>query len=171
MALLYLDTSALVKLYINEPGTERMKGLASRGSDHDLATCSITQVEFHAAIWRRHRIRELDDEEAELAIELFNGRLRDDFLRRPVDDRTLDLASELTSRHPLRGYDAVQLASCLALEATEQDPPTFVCADRALLTAAVAEGLSVLDPAAAEDPPVLDPAEVEEPPVLDPNQP
>ena len=168
MALLYLDTSALVKLYINEPGTERMKELASEGSDNSVAICSITQVELHAAIWRRHRIRELDDEEVELAIELFNGRLETDILRCPVDDRTLNRASELTSRHPLRGYDATQLAACLVLETRLGESPTFVCADHALLAAAAAEGLPVLDPAVAEDPPGLDPSEAEGLSVLDP---
>ena len=146
MALLYLDTSALVKIHLDEVGSERMRKLASPDEGNRLATCSITQVEFHAAIWRRRREGEFDGDTTERTIEQFNGRLRDDFLRRPVDDRTLDLASELTSRHPLRGYDAVQLASCMALEATELESPTFVCADRRLLIAAEAEGLSVLNP-------------------------
>ena len=167
MEFLYLDTSALVKIYINEPGTDRMKELASPNAGNRLAVCSITQVEFHAAIWRRHRIRELDDEEAELAIELFNVRLETEFVRHSIDDRMLNLASELTSRHPLRGYDAVQLAACLSLARIVTESPTFVCADGDLLTAAQAEGLPVLNPAAAEEPPVLDPSEVEEPPVLD----
>ena len=146
MALLYLDTSALVKLYINEPGTELMKELASRGSGNSVAVCSITQVEFHAAIWRRRREGGLDDEEVGLAIELFNARLETDLLRCPVDDRTLNRAAELTSRHPLRGYDATQLAACLVLETRMGESPTFVCADRTLLSAAEAEGLPVLDP-------------------------
>ena len=145
MALLYLDTSALVKLYLDEPGSERMEELASEDSGNSVAVCSITQVEFHAAI-RRRRTGELDNEEVELAIELFSTRLRTDFMRRPVDDRTLDLASALTSRHPLRGYDAARLAACLDLARAERDPPTFVCADRTLLTAAEAEGLPVLNP-------------------------
>ena len=146
MAFLYLDTSALVKLYIDEPGTERMIELAVSDADARLAICLVTQVEFHSAIWRRHRVRELGYEAAKQAAELFDSQFRDRFLRRPLNDRTLDLASELTSRHPLSGYDAVQLASCLALEATELESPTFVCADRRLLSAAEAEGLAVLDP-------------------------
>ena len=146
MEFLYLDTSALVKIYINEPGTERMKELASPNAGNRLAVCSITQVEFHAAIWRRHRIRELDDEEAELAIDLFSARLETEFVRHSIDDRMLNLASELTSRHPLRGYDAVQLAACLSLARIMPDPPTFVCADGTLLTAAEGEGLPVLNP-------------------------
>ena len=146
MALLYLDTSALVKLYINEPGSERVEELASLASGNSVAICSITQVEFHAAIWRRRREGGLDDEEVELAIELFNVRVRTEFVRYLIDDWTLDLASELISRHPLRGYDAVQLAGCLSLARVMLEPPTFVCADRRLLTAAQAEGLPVLNP-------------------------
>ena len=100
MALLYLDTSALVKLYLNEPGSERVEELASEDSDNSVAICSITQVEFHAAIWRRWRSGEFDDAATERTIERFNGRLETDLLRCPVDDRTLNRASELTSRHP-----------------------------------------------------------------------
>ena len=146
MALLYLDTSALVKLYLDELGSERVEELASEDSDNSVAICSITQVEFHAAIWRRRREGGLDDEEVGLAIELFNARLETDLLRCPVDDRTLNRAAELTSRHPLRGYDATQLAACLVLETRMDESPTFVCSDRDLLTAAATEGLSVLDP-------------------------
>ena len=167
MELLYLDTSALVKLYINEPGSERMEELASPELGNRLAICSITQVEFHAAIRRRRREGGLDDKGVELAIELFNVRHETEFVRHSIDDRMLNLASELTSRHPLRGYDAVQLAACLSLARIMPDPPTFVCADRDLLTAAESEGLPVLDPTEAEEPPVFDPAAAEEPPGLD----
>ena len=146
MALLYLDTSALVKLYINEPGSERVEELASEYSGNSVAICSITQVEFAAAIWRRRRTGELDGEEVKLAIELFSARIRTEFVRYLIDGWTLDLASELISRHPLRGYDAVQLAGCLSLARVMPDPPTFVCADRRLLAAAESEGLPVLNP-------------------------
>ena len=169
MALLYLDTSALVKTYIDERGSERMRELASPDAGNRMAICSITQVEFHAAIRRLRRVGELDGGEVERAAEQFNGHLRIRFLRRPVGDRTLDLASELTARHPLRGYDAVQLAACLVLDAGESESPTFVCSDRRLLAAAESEGLSVLDPTEEEEPPALEPAEAEEPPVPDPD--
>ena len=52
----------------------------------------------------------------------------------------------LVSRHPLRGYDAPQLAGCLTLKATSSGAPIFVCASRRLLAAAEAEGLTGLDP-------------------------
>jgi predicted nucleic acid-binding protein len=62
-------------------------------------------------------------------------------------------AQTLTAKHPLRAYDAVQLASALRINrqtVTDGAPAiTFVCADTRLLAIAAAEGLAVQDPAAA----------------------
>jgi len=58
-------------------------------------------------------------------------------------------AALLCTRHPLKAYDAVQLAAGLALRRTlaEQDIPlVFVSGDEALITAARAEGLTVDNP-------------------------
>ena len=147
MALLYLDTSALVKLYITERGSERMDELTSGDANYSLATCAITQVEFHSALDRRRRMDDLDEDEAERAVERFNMRFRSAFFRHAVDDQTLDLACALVHRHALRAYDAVQLAACLfILRLRSRETLTFVSADRNLLTAARAEGLAVLNP-------------------------
>ena len=147
MALLYLDTSALVKLYITERGSERMVELASEDAGHDLATCAITQVEFHSAVDRRRRMDDLDEDEAERAVESFGKYFKSEVFRYPVDDQTLDLACVLVHRHALRAYDAVQLAACLfLLRLRSRDDLTFVSADRNLLTAARSEGLAVLNP-------------------------
>ena len=51
----------------------------------------------------------------------------------------------LAQRHPLRGYDAVQLATALAV-AQHKTPIVFWCADWTLLAAARAEGLRVRQP-------------------------
>ena len=146
MALLYLDTSALVKLYITERGSERMMELASEDAN-SMATCAITQVEFHSAVDRRRRMDDLDEYEAERAVESFNKYFKSEVFRHAVDDQTLDLACALVHRYALRAYDAVQLAACLfLLRLSARDDLTFVSADRRLLTAARAEGLAVLNP-------------------------
>ena len=146
MALLYLDTSALVKLYITERGSERMVELAFSDANYSLATCAITQVEFHSAIDRRRRRRggDVGEDAAERAVERFNRRFRGEVFRHAVDDQTLDLACVLVHRYALRAYDAVHLAACLLLlRLSARDDLTFVSADRNLLTAARAEGLAV----------------------------
>ena len=149
MALLYLDTSALVKIYVEERGSERVKELALSDVGNRLAICSVAQVEFHSAIGRKRNDKkdDLDDGAAKQVAALFDSHLRTKFLRLPVDDWTLNLASDLAFRHPLRAYDAVQLAACLVLlRLSARDDLTFVSADRRLLTAARAEGLAVLNP-------------------------
>ena len=146
MALLYLDTSALVKLYITERGSERMDELTLSGAN-SLATCAITQVEFHSAVDRRRRMDDLDEDEAERAVEGFSKHFKSEAFRYPVDDQTLDLACVLVHRYALRAYDAVQLAACLfLLRLRSRDDLTFISADRRLLTAARSEGLAVLNP-------------------------
>ena len=62
------------------------------------------------------------------------------FVLLPVDRLVIDRAVELTQRHRLRGYDAVQLATALVATETMQlqsvSAPIFVAADRGLLIAA-----------------------------------
>ena len=67
-------------------------------------------------------------------------------IRREIVERAVDL----TTRHKLRGYDAVQLAAALELKrlllSAQLAPPTFVAADDDLLAAAQSEGLQVANP-------------------------
>lgn len=68
----------------------------------------------------------------------------------------IDRAVELTQRHRLRGYDAVQLATALVTTETMQlqslSAPVFVAADGYLLTAAAAEHLPVENPLLPPEP-------------------
>ena len=146
MALLYLDTSALVKVYVREDGRLRMLQLLA-DEDNQFAICRIAQVEFHSAIRRRQRAGNFSVDVANRIIALFNFHLATSFLRTPVGDSEFDLAIRMIARHYQRGYDAVQLAACLTLANSSAEEPVFVCADSRLLQAAEAEGLTVLDPA------------------------
>jgi len=67
-----------------------------------------------------------------------------------VDLPLVDLASDLTKRQKLRGYDAIQLAAALTLNEIliKEDiaPLTFISADNDLLQAAANEGLNTDNP-------------------------
>jgi len=65
LALYYLETSALVKLYVYEPGTDRLLGLTASDAGHRFAILSLAQVEFRAAIRRRQRVGEIPDSAAD----------------------------------------------------------------------------------------------------------
>ena len=134
-----------MKLYVSEPGSQRMLQLASEAA-HQLALCAASQVEFHSAVRRRQRAGDLSDDLADQAVERFERHLRSRFLRQAVNDQVIHLASDLIARQFLRAYDAMQLAGCLILKTLSQETPVFVCADRELLDAAGSENLVTLNP-------------------------
>lgn len=146
MALYYLETSALVKLYIQEPGSERLLRLAARTSSHRFAVLVLARVEVHSAIRRRQREGDLDLTAAKRLLMQFDQHLESRFIKQMLNDSLIDIATELVARHGLRAYDAVQLAGCLMLKTgSGAHEPSFVCADRRLLEAAESEGVACLD--------------------------
>ena len=151
MAFLYLDTSALVKLYVRETGTERMLQLVHPDAEHQLAILSITRVEFRAAVRRRAKLGDIDSTLADELIRDFIDHLASIFQVQPVNDLVLNKATGVVDRHGVRSYDAIQLAGCLALRSTVGDEmeTKFVCADNDLLRAAQGEGLPTINPAAS----------------------
>jgi len=148
LAFYYLETSALVKLYVRESGTERVLALANRTSENRLAILGLTQVEFRSAVRRRERNGEIPPLVATQLLEAFKRHLETRFVSQMISDFVLDVASALVDHHALRAYDAVQLAGYVALRgSTGTDVPVFVCSDHALLEAARLEGIPILDPA------------------------
>jgi predicted nucleic acid-binding protein len=151
LALYYLETSALVKLYVREPGTDSMIQLASNAADNRFAVLVLSQIEFRSAVRRRERAGDIEPRMAGMILDQFHQHVEARFLRQVVNDAVLEGAAEMIDRYALRAYDAFQLAACLALKATSgADVPSFVCSDRQLLEAARSELLSTLDPCAPD---------------------
>lgn len=132
----YLDTSALVKRYVSEPGAGRVRALFRRGK---IVTARIAYAELAATVARLGREGRLD--EAERAA-LFD-RLDADFAAMAVVEIRPGLMRRipaLVTRQPLRGCDAVHLAAALLVR--EQGAAVqFWSADGRLVRAAAAEGL------------------------------
>lgn len=149
MGTYFLDTSALVKLYVREAGTEQMLRLAHPSAGHTLAILSFARVEFRAAVRRREQAGDMSQEVAEELIARMENHLQGLYLVQPVTEPVIEEAAALLDRHALRAYDAVQLAGCLVLRSRLSEPPSFVCADEQLLRAAEGEGLKAFDPTAA----------------------
>ena len=147
MSLYFLDTSAVVKLYIHEAGTERMRSLFSGDADRFFTVSSLTQVEVRSAIRKRERLQEIDGALAVKAIIPFEQHFQARYIIQSINNMILQNAKALVDRRGLRAYDAIQLAACLAVRGNAgENAATFVCADRDLLKAAESEGLEVLNP-------------------------
>jgi predicted nucleic acid-binding protein len=128
-------------------GTDRLLGLTASDAGHRFAILSLAQVEFRAAIRGRQRRGEIPDNSADELIDTFRRHAEGKFLIQSFSDSVLDVALALIDSYPLRGYDATQLAGYLVLRSISgTEDPTFVCADKVLLSAARNEGCRVLDP-------------------------
>jgi len=154
VSVYYIDTSATVKYYLPEIGSSWIIDLfdtADNGTWRNAVVFSkIAIVEGAAAIAKRHRMGQITAAQQQRLVGLFLKDCADRFLSWDVDDEVVELATDLTQRHPLRGYDAVHLATALVLNRAlvEDELPflIFVAADDVLCKAAEKEKLTVENP-------------------------
>jgi len=145
VAAYFLDTSAVVKRYVQETGTAWIRNLAAPATRHFLYLARITDVEVAAALARRRQQASLSPAEAAVGLSQFRHDLAQDYRVMELSIPLLQRAAQLADVHVLRAYDAVQLAA--AIEIHSQSPSlVLVSADLDLNTAAMAEGLRVEDP-------------------------
>lgn len=140
------DSSALVKQYILEPGTQWVRAIVR---NYEVVIAEIGIVEVAAALSKRKRIGDLDQETYEDFLEVFLQDVEKGYQILVAARDTFNLAVDLTRSHPLRAYDAVQLATALQLAEAlkaERLSMTFVSADAQLNTAAEREGLATVNP-------------------------
>lgn len=150
MADFYFDSSALVKRYISETGSAWTTGLFDPSLSHDAFMVAITPVEMIAAIARRARGKSITQTEAATAFNLIRTDLQTSYQVVELNEAVLASAMRLAEKHALRGYDAVQLAGALEVNAlllnNDLPPIIFVSADAELNAVAATEGLVVEDP-------------------------
>jgi uncharacterized protein len=133
-----------VKLYADEPGHREIRALQL------LVVSAITRVEVPSALWRKARTRELDDSAASLLVGAFELDFHGDPASEPrfaivsLTERVLIAAAREAARHSLRAYDAVQLASALAVRETDPRCSHFACFDADLRRAASRESFTLL---------------------------
>ncbi|MGX6447324.1 type II toxin-antitoxin system VapC family toxin [Patulibacter sp. S7RM1-6] len=139
MSLLYLDTSALVKLVVREHHSDAVRAGVTAAT---ACTAShLTVVEAHATFARMRAGGRLDGGTyARIASAV--DRFWADVAVVPVDGQVVSAGVEIARRHALRGYDAMQLAA--ALEVARTSVVTFASFDAELEAAATREGLGLL---------------------------
>ena len=140
--MIYLDTSALIKRFVNEKGSPLVQSLVTERPP--VATAKIAYAEIFAGFARKLREGHLSKTLHTLACRQFE-RDWQSYLRVELQDDILYLARDLIQRHPLRGFDAVHLASALSLKNALTEEITFAAADGRLLRAAGAEDLEPLN--------------------------
>jgi uncharacterized protein len=135
----YFDTSALIPLLIEQPGSARA-GRVWDVADH-LTSVRLIYTEARAALAQATRLGRLASADLASAVDALDG-LYDQLDLLEVDDRLVRRAGELAQHHALRGYDAIHLA---AAERVRHDTTILVAGDRDLCAAAGMLGLAVAD--------------------------
>lgn len=140
--ILYLDTSALVKAYVEEDHShqvlENMK-IATVSASHKVA-----YVEARAAFARLQREHVLNETEWESLKHEFVTDWNN-YLQIGTTQALLEQASNLAEAFALRAYDSVHLAAAQMLSEDSKETLIFACYDRKLNQAAGLLGLSILE--------------------------
>ncbi len=131
--ILFCDTSALLKLFIDEPGSETM--VKARSSMAGIAVCRITWAESMAAFAQRARFKGANQAGLSQARSMFEQSWPG-FAIAEFSQPLVEKAGVYAEAFALRGYDSVQLAAAQLLHEQFALPLTFACFDRRLNQAA-----------------------------------
>jgi uncharacterized protein len=137
--LLYLDTSALMKLVVDEAETPALREELARWGEGRLVTSALTKVELPRAVTRAVAPVVLGDrlQAVTQVLEAINII--------PLNDNIIVVAAQLQPPM-LRSLDAIHLASARAVRLGARS--TVVCGyDRRLQDAAAAHDLLTISPA------------------------
>lgn len=138
--ILYCDTSALVKRYVEEEGTTKMDALWDNATD--VATSTVAFSEGIAAFSRKRREGILSKKGySHLIIQFREEHLA--LILIQVTPHLNALVQALVEKYPLRGFDAIHLASALIIREAYQANFLFACFDKLLNNAAKEEGLII----------------------------
>lgn len=150
MPIYFLDSSAVVKRYITEIGTDWVVNLTNPRAGNPIHLARITSVEVISAITRRSRSGNVSVADAAVAIADFRHDLIHAYRIVDITPAILTQAMQLAETYALRGYDAVQLAAALNIQSyllsLAMPGLSLVSADVDLNAAAATEGLVTDDP-------------------------
>ncbi len=149
MTIFYLDTSALVKRYKTEEGSDIIDYLFDNlPKGHSLATSFLTVLEFVSAIRRLLKGNRISKDDFETIISTFSQEL-EPFLIRSIEDNVVAEALNKVVSHALKSADSIHLSTVVELREIMKDAGekvVFVCDDDELMKAGRRENLEVINP-------------------------
>ena len=153
---LFLDTSALVKIYVREADSDAVRWWVEQAAV--VSVCRIAWAECHAAFAARNRLVPADEPMLAVGARAF----AEDWphlAKVEVNQDLVERAGQLAGAFALRGYDSVQLAAADLLHRKGEMPVAFGCFDQRLTRAAGILGIPAPPPfqAAAREPVVRPP--------------
>ena len=138
--LAYFDTSALVKRYVTEPGSNSVRLLLRT---HRVVSSVLVRLESVSAVRRRHTEGQLTNAQQQRLLRRIEA---DDASWElvPIGDEVVEGARRLLLAHQLRTLDAIHLASASIVAAEGVQMP-FVTADHRQADVGRLAGLEVIE--------------------------
>ena len=147
----FCDTSAIIKLYHVEIGTDYME-LIFGDNQCAIMISELTLVEFDSSVSKKVRTGDITESAKNEAIKNFKKDCRDRFIVNLLDSRIIRSARKIINKHgnklSIKTLDALQLGACLV---EEQEGLYFVCADSRLNKICKLDGVSTINPEAIND--------------------
>lgn len=144
MKTYYLDTSAFVKFYHQETGTDEVEKIFST-EDASIIISEIAVVELYSALYRLSRMKEISEDALKTSIASFEEDCKYRFSINSVDSNAITKATEIIKKYgnkkSIRTLDAIQLSISL----NNENIVVFVSADTVLTDIAEKEGLEIIN--------------------------
>ena len=148
MSKYFFDTSAIVKRYHREDGSDFVDRLFAE-ADAEFVISDISIIEFYSALSLKVRVGEIDEENFMSLRKLFSQ----DIKRGIYEVAEFSNAEKLEStklllkyakKHSLKTLDAIQLSVVKSIN--EPEVKAVVCADEKFCKIIALEGFSVINP-------------------------
>lgn len=116
--ILFLDTSALFKLYHQELDSEVIEQVFTQHAIEVVFLSELTRLEFASSVWKKVRTHELSKAQAIALLEAFESDFSN-YTFVPMDEEVVDRATHLLNEYGhvgLRTLDSIQLSTAIQLK-------------------------------------------------------
>lgn len=141
--MIYLDSSAFVKRYVQEKGSNKVTSILV--DTPMVSTSKLTYPEIVSGLCRKRREKGIDEKDFHSGLNRFES---DWGLLIIVEfqDELLPIIKRLSLKHALKGADTIHLASAIWLKDSVNEELSFVTSDIKLFKAAKKEGINTINP-------------------------
>lgn len=141
--MIFVDTSALAKRYIEEPGSEKVRLLMEEADG--IVVSRLAYAETLSALIRRRKAIRVSDADFDRLLQDFRAEW-EDFIVVEMNHDTLQFVDAVIEKHALCGADSIHLSTALCLRNAAASGITFVASDAELLAAAQRERFPTINP-------------------------
>jgi len=139
MTLIYMDASAVIKLFLDEPWRAEVEAACSAGDAHCI-TSDLTYAEIHGTLSRALALGRITPEEQGVLVRAFQAWFGQ-ISHVAISFQTIRRAGQLAIKANLRGADAIHLNTAMEyVGLPSHEKRVFACFDKRLTEEAIQTG-------------------------------